>query len=120
MKLAISAFEGLCAAATPQDLQRLKRRVNTHVSTIAEAALSKPDLPVELAKAIAERLETLADTADKLDAAARQLVRGAMMYFVLTTDDEDDLGGPNGLDDDAAILNRVCEDINRQDLKITT
>mgnify|MGYP006172956061 CR=1 FL=1 len=34
-----------------------------------------------------------------LDAAGRRLVRGAMMYFVLTTDDEDDLGGPNGLDD---------------------
>lgn len=120
MRLAISAFEDLCEAATAEDLRRLRRRVDTHVSTIEEAALSQPDLPVALAKSIAERLDALADLGAELDPEHRRLVRGAMMYFVLTTDDENDLGGPNGLDDDVHVLNRVCEDVGRAELKLTS
>lgn len=118
MKLAVSAFEELCEDASVADINRLRRRVRSHVSTIDEAALTKPDLPVALADALAEKLNGLADLAPELDAEGRRLVRGAMMYFVLTTDDEDDLGGPNGLDDDVYVLNRVCDDLGRFELKL--
>ena len=118
MKLATSAFDGLCTGGSMDEINRLRRRVKTHVSTIAEAALTQPDLPVDLSGALADRLIQLADAAVALDIGQRTMVRGAMMYFVLTTDDEDDLGGPNGLDDDVAVLNRVCDEINRPDLKL--
>ena len=119
MKLATSAFEGLCTNASVDEINRLRRRVKTHVSTIAEAALTRTDLPVGIAEGLAERLQQLADLAGTLDAEGRKLVRGAMMYFVLTTDDENDLGGPNGLDDDVEVLNRVCDVLDRPDLKLS-
>lgn len=117
-KLATSAFDDLCVSATVADINRLRRRVKSHISTIAEAALSQADLPIGLAQSLAERLGDLADLAPNLDGDGRRLVRGAMMYFILTTDDEDDLGGPNGLNDDVTVLNRVCDELGRPELKL--
>ena len=117
---AIDDFESMCTTASVEDLNRLARRATTHVDLIAEAALDTVDLPVALAGQLAERLSGLAASAGTMDAEQRSWVGGALSYFLLTGDANDDLGGAHGLDDDRSVFNEVCDRLGRTDLKLPT
>lgn len=115
---AIDDFEEMCRAISVDDLDRLSRRAVTHVDLIAEAALNATDLPVDLAERLANGLASLTRSAAQLDAQQRAWVGGALSYFLLTGDANDDLSGAHGLDDDLAVFNEVCDRLGRADLKL--
>lgn len=111
-------FEFLCKPASPGDLQLLKRRLATHVDLVAETALVEPALAVDLASRIAEGLATLASNGQAMSPEQRSWVRGAMEYFLLTSDTSNDVGGPDGLDDDRLVFNELCGRLGRPELII--
>lgn len=108
----------MCTTASVDALNRLARRAATHVDLIAEAALDAADLPVPLAGQLADGLVALAHSAADLDAKQRAWVGGALAYFLLTGDANNDLGGAHGLDDDLTVFNEVCDRLGRTDLKL--
>jgi hypothetical protein len=115
---AIDDFERMCEPISVEDLNRLARRAATHVDLIAEAALEASELPVVLAERLAEGLEALARSAGQVTPDQRALIRGALEYFLLTGDANDDLSGSHGLDDDRDVFNEVCDRLGRPQLKI--
>ena len=63
--------------------------------------------PFSVGKAIARDCETLLDAWETHDEDGRALIRGAVEYFLLPRDGDDDLATPQGLDDDAAVVRAV-------------
>ena len=112
-------YAHLCDETAVADLPRLRRRVATHVDVIAEAALSRPDLPENLAEQLAERLTQLIGRAVDFAPEGRALVRGAVEYFLLTEDENADVGGPHGLDDDVEVFNDVCARVGCENLRLS-
>lgn len=115
---AIDDFERLCLPATLQELTRMKLRLATHVDVVAEAALAEPVLAVALARKLANGLAALVEHADAMTSVERSWVRGAIGYFLLTGDVNNDLAGPSGLDDDQEVFNEVCRRLGRVELMI--
>lgn len=63
-------------------------------------------------------LGSLLDEPDQYDARERELIRGAVEYFVLDRDERRDLTDAIGFDDDARVLNAVLDSLHRADLRI--
>jgi hypothetical protein len=110
----------LTVPTTVEQLQRLRARISTHVDLIDEQRYDNEFLDAELARDIASSLLAMVDAASHLGADERALVRGAVDYFVLTLDADNDVTSPFGLEDDARVVNHVCERIGRPDLAVTT
>lgn len=63
--------------------------------------------PFSVGQAIARDCITLLDAWDSHSEESRALIRGAVEYFLLPRDGDDDLATPHGLDDDAAVVRAV-------------
>src|SRR3989442_625915 len=116
---AIAVYESLCRPTSAADLERVTKRLRTHVDAVEEAALSRPELNLELAELLVAGLRALAADGAGVGAEQRAQVRGAIDYFLLTADADDDLTAPRGLEDDARVFNHVCRAIDRDDLVIS-
>lgn len=114
----VDRFEPLCSESTSEEVLRLKGRVEAHAGLLEEASRKNEFLDRSLAKRVAEVLATLIDNSADLDADGRALLRGAVEYFVLTTDADDDISSPIGIEDDARVVNVVCEVLGRTDIKV--
>jgi len=115
----IEVFESLQRTTDITDFPRLIRRVSTHVDRIDEAQLDNASINAKLAVSIAGTLTTLMESARTLDASGRSTLRGAVEYFLLTGDADDDVSSPVGLEDDARVVNHACELLGRPDLVIS-
>lgn len=78
-----------------------------HYLEAIERASTQGGPPVELGRRIAADCEALLDAWDGLDDDAQRLARAAVEYFLLCRDGDDDLATPEGLDDDAAVVQAV-------------
>jgi hypothetical protein len=116
---AIDDFETLCVPTSAVDLVRLVRRVGTHVDRIAEAALVEPNVAVALSLELATGLRALAGKGSELSPEQRRVAGGAIAYFLLTDDADNDVSSAIGLDDDLEVFNEACRRVGRDDLVIT-
>ncbi|MEM9452787.1 MAG: hypothetical protein AAGF11_01325 [Myxococcota bacterium] len=80
-----------------------------HYLAAIERASTQGGPPLELGRQIARDCEALLDAWDRLDDNAQRLARAAVEYFLLCRDGDDDLATPEGLDDDAAVVQTVRE-----------
>lgn len=112
-------YEQLKQPTPPDELLRLARRIETHLDRIEEAGLRNEFVQTELASSIVRSLDKLIDEVASLDADQRAAVRGCIEYFIQTADIDDDVMSPIGLEDDARVFNRMCEEIGRLDLTVT-
>lgn len=119
LEQALKDFERLRTAISVSDLERLARRMSTHVDAVAEAALVQPELPVDLAMRLASALAELVDAAATMDREQRAIVHAAVRYFILTGDADNDLTSPHGLADDVHVFNEASRLLEREDLQIT-
>lgn len=117
---ALEEFERLRQPIGAEQLQRLGRRLGTHVEAVAEAALREPELPVGLAARLADGLSALVAEATTLDASDRAIVHGALRYFLLTGDADNDLASTHGLGDDLQVFNEACRLLGRLEMQVTT
>ncbi len=98
----------LLKPARLDDLHRLRGRVAVHLDSLEEQSFSYEFLDLELARTLASGLTALIDGASGYDEEERSLVRAAVEYFVLSTDAENDVTSPIGLEDDVRVFNAVC------------
>lgn len=93
-------------------------RVEGHLSLL-QAAYSVNDMvDVGLASAVARSLLALIDDATSFGFEERRLLAGAVEYFVLTGDSDNDMVSPVGLVDDAKVTNATAAALGRPELII--
>lgn len=84
----------------------LREQLPHYVEAI-ERASTQGGPPAALGQTIATGCEALLDAWDGLDEDGQNLARAAVQYFLLPRDGDDDLATPEGLDDDAAVVDVV-------------
>jgi hypothetical protein len=112
-------FTARCIDTAPDEFPGLRLRVTGHLARIEESATDASLTDIDTARQVATVLGQLLDEPDLFDAECRALIRGAVEYFVLTGDGQDDVDDIVGFDDDARITNAVLEALGRADLHIT-
>lgn len=111
-------FVAACVPTESTELAGLRLRVTTHLAWVRSQERAYPAVDVDTAARIATALAQLLDEPDSYDAEQRALLRGAVDYYVLRDDGEDDLRSPVGFDDDARVVNAVLDAVGRADLHI--
>jgi hypothetical protein len=100
------------------DLRQLQADIETHLDVLDGQRHRNEFIDVELARDVAKALVALTADADRLTDGQRALLRGAIDYFLLTDDADDDLTSPIGLEDDARVVNHVCDQLGRTDVTV--
>lgn len=113
----VAQFTALCRDTPADDFKGEWLRVRTHVARVTEAGAVHPEVDVRSAKRIAKVLDDLMRDVYSYDDEQRALLRGAIEYFILVGDEENDLSSM-GFDDDAMVTNLVAKALGRQDLQV--
>ena len=94
----------------------LREQVERYLGTVRQVGKMVKLLDMDQAEALAEACLALLDHVhpDGAD-TAKMLVQGAVSYFVIEEDDEE-ITGVLGFDDDAQVLNAACRALGRDDL----
>ncbi|HRB04084.1 MAG TPA: hypothetical protein PLP26_12005 [Ilumatobacteraceae bacterium] len=113
-----AVLAGYTSDASADDLMALGDSIDAHVAKVTEAAETRDFVDVGLARTIGAVLHTLVSESEQYTARERALLAGAVKYFVEHNDENNDLGSPTGLEDDALVLNAVCVYLGRNDLRV--
>jgi hypothetical protein len=119
MSSALSIYRSLREDLGPADLTTLRADVRAHFDELLAAQRKHELVAIDLAEALATRLDTLLSMAHLLDSETRAHVVGAARYFVSSTDAQPDAESCTGLDDDVEVFNHVVGLLGRDDLTIT-
>jgi hypothetical protein len=111
-------FLNLCEARSAGMLAEDRDRVAGHVSLMEAAHALSPAIDIELARAIGAALNAMLSEPETLAYEERRLLAGAVEYFVLTGDSDDDMASPVGLVDDARVTNATARALGRDDLVV--
>ena len=111
-------FLNLCEARSAEMLGDDVDRVEGHVSLLEAAFAVNNLVDVELGRAVGRTLLALLAERDRLSFEERRLLAGAVEYFVLTGDNDNDRASPVGMVDDAKVTNATAEALGRPDLVI--
>lgn len=109
-------FRRLCLFTDAEQLSQLADTIELHLNQVKANALPATDC--EMAEMLADRLQQLVADAPSLGDAERALARGAVEYFLLTSDADDDLADTLGFDDDVRVFNSVARRVGRPNLVI--
>lgn len=96
----------------------LRAKVRRRVEELSQDSLDNPLIDLGLAMRIGDSLLSLLDAADELDDSAVLAIRGAVEYFVLSRDEQSDVESRSGFVDDAAVLNKTCDDVGLPEFKV--
>ena len=114
----VDRFTAGAVATDTDELPGLRLRVQAYLSHVERMAATHPLIDLEVASRVADVLQRILDEPDQLDSHGRQMIRGAVEYFVLDRDGNGDLTDVIGFDDDTRVVNAVVESLGRADLLI--
>ena len=118
MSRALSIFRDLATDAPPEEIARVRASVRAHLETLVAAQRRSELVALDLAEALAARLDGLLAGAGAMSVEHRAAVLGASRYFVSAEDAVPDAQSCTGLDDDVLVFNHVVGMIGRGDLRI--
>ncbi|MGE3781022.1 MAG: hypothetical protein AB7F89_27790 [Pirellulaceae bacterium] len=93
------------AAAESRPIEGLLQGAESHLERIRQVSLRSNTVNVRLAEAIVIVVRSVAAEWEQLPASAWPWLRGAIHYFVHSTDEQPDFASPIGFEDDAEVLN---------------
>lgn len=96
----------------------MAEKVDSHTRFLQDAADDDEFVEMDLGRAVAGVLHQLIAGVDVLAEEEQQLVAAVVDYFVLTSDVDDDVRSPIGLEDDVRVVNAVVTVLGRDDLRI--
>lgn len=111
-------FLNLCEARSAAELAADADRVEAHVSLLQAANTVYEMVDFELAEAVGQALLALIAEAPRFSFEERRLLCGAIEYFVMTGDVDNDMASPLGLVDDARVVNATAMALGHQELTI--
>ena len=103
---------------TAAELAAESALVHQHLARVVEAAETRDFVDLKLAQVVGDVLFALLEAAADYTARERALLSGAIRYFSEHDDVSGDLTSPTGFEDDAEILNAVCNFLGRTDLAV--
>jgi uncharacterized membrane protein YkvA (DUF1232 family) len=118
MSRAIEIFRELSRDGTHDEVEHLRAAVRAHLEALTAAQRKSELLALDLAEALASRLDGLLAGSRALSVEHRAAVLGAARYFVSADDAVPDAQSCTGLDDDVLVFNHVVVMIGRDDLRI--
>jgi len=111
-------FNKLAVPVKPQKMEQLKTDIKRYLERITRAQNKNEFLNEPLARKIGKTAIYLLDSYQQYPKNKQALIIGAVKYFLLDADEENDLESPLGFDDDAEVFNYVLKNIGRDDLII--
>lgn len=102
----------------PRPTPELRALVQAHLAATRTASAASPWVDLEGAEQVAAACLALLDATDDLSPEHRSWVQAACLYFAESDDGEADFDSIVGFDDDAEIVNHVCDRVGRTDLRI--
>lgn len=117
-KRALQIFETMRRDLPAEELAALRHQVQHHKDDLRRAQVRSELIAVDLAEALAARLDGLLANAHLMQAEARAHVVGAAAYFISSADERPDDQSCTGLDDDVLVFNHVARLLGRADLVI--
>lgn len=99
------------------DAASLRRDVQVYIATVKQVGLMVKLLDLGLAERLAVSAGALLDHTQGTEGELARLVQAAVRYFVLEEEDEE-ITGVLGFDDDVQVMNAVCRAAGRPDLVI--
>lgn len=110
-------FLNLCHDTSPEWLEQAREQIGAHLDYLEGAQAINQDVNLILAGRIAQSLDALIALRPE-EAECRALVRGAIEYFTLAGDADDDLSSAKGLDDDARVVSAAARALGHPELEI--
>ncbi len=92
-------------AASSLSFSELRAACHAHLKAAEAAAEECPIVDIDSATRIVAAIEELVPLWDSFSPQAQESLKGAMHYFALTNDDENDFESAIGFDDDIRVLN---------------
>ena len=114
----VRSLRRLVAHRSIADLQTDAGQIEVHYQELVQARQRNEFLDLVLAREIADALKELVQGADSYTDDQRALLYGAVRYFLLVEDHDDDMSSSIGLEDDARVTNAVAAELGRPDLAI--
>ncbi len=114
-------FVSLCVETSCDELADHIPRIEAYRAEIDKVAATNAMTDTETGHRIADVLVELVKTdcaEPALTNEGRALLRGAVEYYLLTGDTQDDMGELLGFDDDVRVVNAVTDVLDRPDLRI--
>lgn len=101
----------------PRDLKDVEQELLAYIETVRHVAKVVRLLNLDEANALAATGITLLREADTTRDEVHRLVQSAIHYLIVEEDD-DEITGVLGFDDDILVMNAVCRSLARPDLVI--
>jgi hypothetical protein len=98
-------LEDCTIRASASSIDQLRKVAADHLAATVEVHTRNTLVNVRLARAICERVESVAERWEDLTPSAKFWLGGAIHYFVMGQDEESDHTSPIGFEDDAEVLN---------------
>jgi uncharacterized membrane protein YkvA (DUF1232 family) len=114
------AFDPLCGALAPSELDQLRAETEEHVQAIRQAWRRNEFLDVAMAERLGTVLAALLDAYHTYPESHQVLIAGAARYFVREHDADPDTTSLLGLEDDVAVIHFVLDAIGNPELKVQT
>ncbi len=109
-------FVAACEETDVDAVPELRQRILGHLAHLEASLDEYPVADADSARVLAAALLSALDDAPTLPAEHRALLRGAIEYYIDTSDVDDDLTSPTGFDDDIRVANAVFEVMGRDEL----
>jgi hypothetical protein len=100
------------------DLRADSAAVDRHFARLVGARSWNEFLDIALARKITDLLKLLIEDAETYSPDQRALLNGAIQYFLVFEDHDDDFSSSIGLEDDARVANTVAAELGRPNLQI--
>ncbi|MCB9685881.1 MAG: hypothetical protein H6735_12640 [Alphaproteobacteria bacterium] len=109
-------YEALHARAGVE-VQALRPHLDEYLATLGQVAAVARGMDFSVAERLANALLNLVDAVGAAEEAPRRAVHAAVIYFVQEDDDEE-ITGVLGFDDDVQVVNAVARAVGRPDLVV--
>ena len=106
-------FQQLLVEAV-EPVEAIREQVNTHMKLLREAAIHAGHVNHGMAESITRSLLALLAGLDQGSSAEEhRLIQAAAHYFVMDDDSAGDFSGWDGLSDDLAVVQAVCDALGK-------
>ena len=114
----IPTFKILCNVDINADLNLYRQAIQKYMDSLKTDAQKFENLNFDLASEIALKCNYLLDNYDSFPPKKRNLILGAVRYFINDVDPLNDALFASGFDDDASIINYVLEQLGVENMFI--
>jgi uncharacterized membrane protein YkvA (DUF1232 family) len=106
-------FNELAELLDDSEAKRLKEEIHAYHKQIIKTAEKNIDIDLSLIEKMVNCLDELLEEYVDMKAFEKQLIIGAVKYFIESDDAHNDLEDTFGFDDDLAVLNAVLITLNK-------